>query len=479
MIHVFRREALDSAQKFFDVLLVVASAGLANFVVSWRGGEVSAVNFLSKEVRVGNVLVFFGLLFLSHLVFSASGAYPSNRLSQQQGRTSDVVHATSLVALIVAAGSVLQTFRLSPWFILAFWISLTSGACLSRLLLIKILALLWSRGGDLRAVLVVGTNTRSVEFARKLTANHGLGYRVIGFADDDWHGLSQFAQGGNNIICDLNGVPDFLRSHVVDEVIIGLPMQSGYSQASRIVGACEEQGIIIRVLPGLFDLKVARSRSDELDGESVLTLYTAKPMGWPAILKRVLDFGIAAILLLVLAPMFLIVALAIKLKLPGPIIEFQKRLGLNKREFNLIKFRTAQLGVDAFPEPTMVSAYAAGSLVDHLPGSHKGSLGKFLRATSLDELPQLFNVLRGDLSLVGPRPLPVRDYRGFDQDWQRRRFSVRPGIICLWQLDDRARVSFERWMEMDIEYVDSWSLWLDLKILLRAVPVALKGAGAA
>ena len=180
-----------------------------------------------------------------------------------------------------------------------------------------------------------------------------------------------------------------------------------------------------------------------------------------------------------LSPLLLVVAALIKLTSNGPVFFRQERLGVNKRTFLIYKFRTmvpnAEEMLGALEDQNEVSGPYLRSWTTH--GSPP--LESFLRRTSIDELPQLFNVLKGDMSLVGPRPLPVRDYQGFNQDWQRRRFSVRPGITCLWQVNGRSSIPFEQWMRLDLQYMDEWSLWLDLKILARTIPAVLRGSGAA
>jgi lipopolysaccharide/colanic/teichoic acid biosynthesis glycosyltransferase len=179
-----------------------------------------------------------------------------------------------------------------------------------------------------------------------------------------------------------------------------------------------------------------------------------------------------------LAPVLAIVAILIRLTSPGPVLFVQKRLGLNKRHFNVYKFRT--MVVDAEKRMLEIEHLneVSGPVFKIKNDPRITPIGRFLRKTSIDELPQLFNVLIGDMSLVGPRPLPVRDYEGFNEDWQRRRFSVRPGITCLWQVGGRSSIPFEKWMELDLQYIDKWSLWLDLQILLRTIPAVLRGSGA-
>jgi lipopolysaccharide/colanic/teichoic acid biosynthesis glycosyltransferase len=157
----------------------------------------------------------------------------------------------------------------------------------------------------------------------------------------------------------------------------------------------------------------------------------------------------------------------------------QERVGLNKKRFHLYKFRTMVADAEERQREIEHLNEASGPVFKIRSDPRLTPAGKFLRKTSIDELPQLFNVLKGDMSLVGPRPLPVRDYQGFDQDWQRRRFSVRPGITCLWQINGRSSIPFEKWMELDMQYIDQWSLWMDFKILAKTIPVVLKGTGAA
>jgi exopolysaccharide biosynthesis polyprenyl glycosylphosphotransferase len=197
------------------------------------------------------------------------------------------------------------------------------------------------------------------------------------------------------------------------------------------------------------------------------------------LVKRIIDFAVSLTLIVLLSPLFLVVAIFIKFTSPGPVFFVQKRLGLSKRRFSIYKFRTMVVDAEKKMHELEDLNEVSGPVFKMRKDPRITPVGRFLRKTSIDELPQLFNVLKGEMSLVGPRPLPVRDYEGFDQDWQRRRFSVVPGITCLWQVNGRSSVSFEQWMELDMQYIDQWSLWLDLKILARTIPAVLKGSGAA
>jgi exopolysaccharide biosynthesis polyprenyl glycosylphosphotransferase len=214
-------------------------------------------------------------------------------------------------------------------------------------------------------------------------------------------------------------------------------------------------------------------------GAGAVTLSTGALKEWPVIIKRTLDFFLSLIVIIFTSPLFLFAALGIKFTSPGQIFFIQERIGLNKRKFRLYKFRTmvpdAEMLITELEHLNEVDGPAFKVKED----PRITPFGRFLRKTSIDELPQLLNVLKGDMSLVGPRPLPVRDYNGFNHDWQRRRFSVRPGITCLWQVNGRSNLSFNRWMELDMEYIDNWSLWLDLKIVAKTIPAVFKGQGAA
>jgi exopolysaccharide biosynthesis polyprenyl glycosylphosphotransferase len=201
--------------------------------------------------------------------------------------------------------------------------------------------------------------------------------------------------------------------------------------------------------------------------------------GGSVAVKRILDIVVSGTLIVLLTPVFLVICLAIKLGSKGPVLFVQDRIGLNKRRFPLYKFRTMVTDAEARQGDLEHLNEASGPVFKIENDPRITQLGSFLRRSSLDELPQLTNVFLGDMSLVGPRPLPVRDYEGFNEDWHRRRFSVRPGLTCLWQIQGRSRVTFERWMELDMQYIDEWSLWLDIKILAKTVPVVIKGTGAA
>jgi len=284
------------------------------------------------------------------------------------------------------------------------------------------------------------------------------------------------------MVCDLDSLPAYMHRNVVDEVVLALPIRSFHTYASRIAAACEQQGIIVRFLPNIFDLKEARHRAEEFDGDAMISHETTITDAWGLAVKRALDIVVSSVAIIILSPVMLLAAILVKLTSPGPVFFVQKRLGLNKRMFHIYKYRTMVMDAEARLKDLEHLNEANGAVFKIKKDPRITLAGAFLRKTSIDELPQLFNVLKGEMSLVGPRPLQVRDYELFEThcgDWQRKRFSVRPGITCLWQIKGRSSTTFEKWMELDLQYIRTWSLWLDLEILAKTVPAVLRGSGAA
>ncbi len=475
-----RRRLLLATLKISD-LLILSCVFLMAAVPVWRGGdEITFAQFLSMRVKMENFFLFAGMLGIWHIVFVSLGVYQSQRLASREQELTYILKATTAASFSAGLLSLLFHIRMiTPIYLLVFWFMTTSIIVATRLGMRFFLEGIRRRGRNIRHVLIVGTNPRAISFAHKIESKPESGYRIIGFADDKWSELDAFKSGPYRLVCDLPHLAQYLRQTVVDEVVIGLPIRSYYEQASTIAAMCEIHGIMVQFLPGLFNLKLARLRADEFDGDPLITLSTGHMDGWPVILKRALDIVLSFAVLLVLAPVLLVVAALIKLTSDGPVFFMQDRLGLNKHRFRICKFRTMvadaeqkQHGLESLNEQ-QGPVFKIGADPRITP------LGRILRKTSIDELPQLVNVLRGEMSLVGPRPLPVRDYEGFDQDWHRRRFSVPPGITCLWQISGRNSIGFDRWMELDMEYIDKWSLWLDFQILAWTIPAVLKGTGAA
>jgi exopolysaccharide biosynthesis polyprenyl glycosylphosphotransferase len=276
----------------------------------------------------------------------------------------------------------------------------------------------------------------------------------------------------------LGELDSILSDQAVDEVLVALPINKYSDLVETIVRRCEEQGIIVRVRTEMFNLRLARSYTDDLEGVPVVTIQSGPHDDWQLIAKRLVDIVASTALLLGLLPVFAIVALLIGLDSSGPVFFAQERVGFNKRRFKMIKFRTMVNGSDQQQHTLEHLNEAAGAAFKIKNDPRVTRVGKLLRRFSIDELPQLFNVLKGDMSLVGPRPLPVRDVERIDIRWHKRRFSIKPGITCLWQVNGRSNITFDYWVKMDLEYIDNWSLGLDLKILLKTIPAVLKGSGA-
>jgi exopolysaccharide biosynthesis polyprenyl glycosylphosphotransferase len=268
-----------------------------------------------------------------------------------------------------------------------------------------------------------------------------------------------------------------LHEQAVNVVILNLAGVER-TQASRVLQACAYEGVEVVVRPGLLALPSPRVTVDQFGGEAVFFFRAQAASPRLLALKQAFDYLIGAVLLVLLAPLLGLIALIIRLSSPGPAFYRQTRAGLNGRPFAMFKFRSMSADAEQHQADLAARNEMRGPVFKVSDDPRVTRVGRFLRRHSLDELPQLWNVVRGEMSLVGPRPLPVEEVRRFDDDTHRRRLSVKPGLTCLWQISGRNDIAdFADWVRLDLTYIDNWSLWLDCKILLATVPVALFGRG--
>ena len=464
--------------KVFNLGLMVMAFAIATLVdVQQQGGGVTLSQFLSMRVKLVNFLSFALILLVWHAIFTLCGQYQSQRLSRRRDILTDAAIATTIASIFLLV--LVQVFRIrmmTPQFILVFWICASVLVAGARLLIRGFLEVLRAHGRNLRYILILGTNRRALEFARRMEATPELGYRVLGFVDWHWHQRSDLTYP---LCCSFDELSEYLRRNVVDEVANYLPLRSFYEHSSKVAALCEQHGIFMRFDPKIFDLQIARAHTEEFNGSAHITAHFSVLDSWELFAKRILDVTVSFVILVGLAPLLAAVALLVKFTSKGPVLFKQERVGRNKRRFFIYKFRTMVPNAEKLLPALEVMNEAAGPVFKIKNDPRLTPIGKFLRRSSLDELPQFFNVLKGDMSLVGPRPLPFRDYEGFNEDWQRRRFSVRPGITCLWQVNGRSNVAFDHWMKLDLQYLDEWSIWLDVKILAQTIPAVMRGTGAA
>jgi exopolysaccharide biosynthesis polyprenyl glycosylphosphotransferase len=331
------------------------------------------------------------------------------------------------------------------------------------------------RGRNQRSLLIVGTGRRAADCIHRIYAHPEWGLKILGAIDDE-PGRGIESVDGVKIIGDLKDIPEILHNTAVDEVIYIVP-RLRLNHIENAIHDCEIEGVKVTIAVDLFDLKIAKSYQTELDGMPLLTFKTTVPSEWELFIKRVIDMVISGISILIFSPILLVFSIIIKLSSRGPVFHKQDRIGLNGRRFILYKFRTMYVG--AQEKLSQVDIYKE----IYEPQWKKRKLqyvtpiGRVLRKFSLDEFPQLFNVFWGHMSLVGPRPTLPQEVKQYEA-WHRRRFSMRPGLTCLWQVNGRREIEFNEWMQMDLEYLDNWSLWLDIKILIKTIPAVLFGSGA-
>lgn len=329
---------------------------------------------------------------------------------------------------------------------------------------------------DLYKVLVIGTGQRAVQLVNSLRENAGAVVDIIGYLDiDSKRTDSQIPE--SCVIGTTADIRTILKWHVVDEVILAIT-RSMIEDVEEIVRACEEEGIKFRIMVDFFDLQVSRVSLTKVGEIPLLTLEPVALDEGKLFIKRLIDIAVSAICIILFLPLIVVIAVAIKLNSRGPVFFKQQRVGLHKRRFEMFKFRSMYEGSEKRIHEFSHLNEAQGPHFKMTDDPRITPVGRVLRQTSLDELPQFFNILKGEMSLVGPRPMTLRDVDRFDQSIQRKRFSVMPGLTCLWQISGRSNLPFSKWLELDLKYIDSWNLALDLKIMLKTIPAVLSGEGA-
>lgn len=329
--------------------------------------------------------------------------------------------------------------------------------------------------GALRFVMVVGLGERARRLGEALERSAEYGVRLKGFVADAPDSPAEIRLGADYPVFPLAELPAILRGHVIDEIIFAVDSQK-LSDLEEVFLFCDEEGVRTRVAVDFFPHVNSDIYLERLAFTPLLTFSAAPHDEIRLMAKRAIDVLLAAAGLVVLAPFMLLVALLIRLTSPGPVIFHHTRCGLNGRRFTFYKFRSMCAGADVL-RPS-VEHMSQRTTAIKIPGDPRLTpIGRYLRKFSIDEWPQLWNVLKGDMSLVGPRPAVPSEVDQY-QCWQRRRLRMRPGLTCLWALAGRDDVDFETWMKLDMQYIDNWSLGLDCKILLLTIPRVLTGRGA-
>ncbi len=346
---------------------------------------------------------------------------------------------------------------------------------LAKLVFYGLLEKLHSHGYNQVNLLIVGTGSRAREFIKVVKHHANWGLHIVGLIDDE-HGLFGQDVEGYRVLGRLQDIPFILHRIVVDRVIFVVP-RLWLNRIDEAILACEKEGISTSISMDLYDLNIAKVRQTDFSGFPLLEFETFSAKQWQLFLKRSIDIMLSLLLTLIFSPIILATIIAIKMSSNGPVLFKQTRSGLNGRKFTLYKFRTMVDGAEFKKRELEKMNEMDGPVFKIKKDPRITQVGRILRKLSIDEIPQLINVLNGDMSIVGPRPpLPVEVE--LYKVWQRRRLSLKPGLTCIWQVSGRNRIQFEKWMEMDLEYIDQWSLWLDAKILFKTVFVVLFGYGA-
>lgn len=454
---------------FADICVVVN----AFFLICLWGGKFYHVNTLEIYLNILPLFVSIWIIFLWRF-----GIYDSIRMKTIPDILQGVFKVTVFGFITFSSLTfILKMHHISRlMFALIFLLAgIFIGA--EKIALVLFSNYIRKKGYNYRNLLIVGTNKRAQKLITLINSDQGMGFHIVGLVDADKEKKGQWI-ANYEVLGSFEDIPYIVQNNVVDEIIFVVP-RSWLGKIEEALFFCESQGLRINLAVDHFELKFSKAKQRILHDFPLLTFETTPDGLWHFSIKRCLDAAFSAAGLFLSLPVFAWTAIIIKVTSNGPVFFKQKRCGLNGRLFTLYKFRTMVEGAEDKLCELAGKNEMKGPVFKIENDPRLTKTGRVLRKLSIDELPQLWNVFKGDMSLVGPRPPLPNEVSKYD-NWHRRRLSMKPGITCLWQIKGRNKIiDFDEWVKLDLEYVDNWSLWLDIKILIRTVPTVLFGVGAA
>lgn len=361
--------------------------------------------------------------------------------------------------------------------LIIFWAWIISIVLVSlfRISLIILEKKLKKYGFNSSNVLVVGTNEIAKMILNRVKSNPELGMRVRGIISDNPSDIGKNIFGFN-VLGSISDIKSIIRDQNISKIIFAIP-EADPSIMMKVIEECELEKVKFLFTPKILDIVASRINTDEISGFPLIAVNEIQLYGFKAFVKRSSDLILGSMLLILLLPVILIISILIKLDSKGPVLFWQNRVGKNGKIFKMFKFRSMFLGSDESYDSLKSKNEADGHIFKIKNDPRLTNVGKILRKLSLDELPQIINVLRGEMSLVGPRPPLPREVENYNE-WHKKRLRILPGITGLWQVSGRSELPFEDMVKLDLLYIENWSLWLDLKILFKTIPVVLMARGA-
>ena len=464
-----QRQIENNISKFIDGLFFALSLwlahGLRGFLnVDLFGAESEIASFWGEPSGRPYIWISLLLLFTAPITLNTQGFYSQSYWTSRKQVFWLITKATMIVTLGIILGIFALKIQLTRSVIILFAI-----ICI-MLMLIK--EEIWQfiqnkrmgRPDSQKRLILLGSESETREMLERVDDGKNKNYRV----------MMEF-----NINRDpINELVQNLHKHSANVVLINAG-HTKFDLIEKVINACELEGVEVWLAADFFNTQIARTTVDDFQGVPLLVFQTTPAPSLQSLTKQMIDYIAAFTMILILSPLLLICALSVKLTSQGPIMFRQKRSGINGRPFTMFKFRSMNTNAEQRKHELEAMNEMSGPVFKISSDPRITPIGKILRKYSLDELPQLINVLQGSMSLVGPRPLPEDETKRFEDLSHRRRLSVKPGLTCLWQISGRNEVKeFSDWVRLDLEYIDNWSLWLDIKILIWTIPVVFKGTGA-